>query len=145
MKRIKDYLQNPQLLLEDICELGKIVANFVLNILRMAVYNHEKQMLLKPSVNNNTSAIFAPVMSVSKVLEHYYGFDTYMSIGLHTLRVDTQGDAVSIFFKVANEKLMKGEGNADINAVNAQLSEMFGREVNIRIIEIVKDINSVAE
>ena len=145
MKRIKDYLQNPQLLLEDICGLGKMITNFVLNIIRIAVYNHEKQMLLKPSTNNNTNAIFAPVMSVSKVLEHHYGFDNYMKIGLHTLRVDTQNDDVSIFFKVANEKLMRGEENADIDAVNAQLSEIFGRNISIRIIEIVNDINSATK
>ena len=145
MKRIKDYLQNPRLLLEDICGLGKIIANFVLNIIRIAVYKHEKQMLLKLSTNNNTNAIFAPVMSVSKILEHHYGFDNYMKIGLHTLRVDTQSDDVSIFFKVANEKLLRGEGNADIDAVNVQLSEIFGRNISIRIIEIVNDINSATK
>jgi ribosomal protein S3 len=145
MKRIKDYLQNPQLLLENICGLGKMIANSILNIIRTAVYMHEKQMLLKLSANNNTTAIFAPVMSVSKVLEHHYGFDNYMKIGLHTLRVDTQNDVVGIFFKVANEKLLRGEENTDIDAVKAQLSEIFGRNISIRTIEIVNDINSATE
>jgi ribosomal protein S3 len=68
-----------------------------------------------------------------------------MKIGLHTLRVDTQNDVVGIFFKLANEKLLRGEENTDIDAVKAQLSEIFGRNISIRIIEIVNDINSVTK
>ena len=85
------------------------------------------------------SSILFPCSVVSIVLAEY--FQRVDLLGIHSISVDTQSDeVVTVTITLARPGLLIGKGGKDIDAVRERLSELFGKETNIDIKEII-DVN----
>ena len=98
-------------------------------------YTYEMRHQYKPF---NRAMLF-PCSVVSMVLsEHFKRVDL---LGIHSISVDTQSDeVVTVTITLARPGLIIGKGGKDIDAVRERLSELFGKETNIDIKEII-DVN----
>ena len=125
----------------------------ILDLFRKQIYKYEFGKVLNLKVCHPTSGIsisdlpvgiFCPVMVVSKMLEHYFGFYGYLRLNIHGITVDTQNeDIIDVTIKIHRPGLLIGKGGKDINAVEKLLSDYFCKQVIIHIDEVRRDINEL--
>lgn len=125
----------------------------LLNLYRKHIHKYEFGKVLNLKVCHPTSGIplsdlpvgiFCPVMVVSKMLEHYFGFYGYLRLNIHGITVDTQNeDIIDVIIKIHRPGLLIGKGGKDINAVEKLLSDYFCKQVIIHIDEVRRDINEL--
>lgn len=93
--------------------------------------------------------VYSPVLIVTKTLEHYFGFYSYYHLEIHGIDVDTQKrdeetmlvEQIDVTIRLHRPGLLIGKAGKDIYAVEKLLSENFGKQVKIHIVEVKYDIN----
>lgn len=121
----------------------------VLNYFKNKIYEYEFSILNKKIcsplydvyVSDTHVSILTPILSVTKVLENYFGFDKYIKLNIHGINVDTQKEIVEITFHILRPGSFIGAKGVHIDEIEKRLMELFNKRVKIKIVEIRKDIN----
>ena len=156
MNKLKLYLIDyPKDYIMDTCHRIKM---WRLNRFRKHIYDYEIGMFLSdrirdPYYGNPISdmkiGVFSPVLVVTKTLEHYFRFNPYYRLEIHGIDVDTQKrdektllvEQIDVTIRLHRPGLLIGKAGKDIYAVEKLLSENFGKQVKIHIVEVKYDIN----
>ena len=129
-----------------------------LNRFRKHIYDYEIRSYLNdnirdPYYGNSISdmkiGVFSPVLIVTKTLEQYFGFSSYYRLEIHGIDVDTQKqdeetmlvEQIDVTIRLHRPGLLIGKAGKDIYAVEKLLSENFGKQTKIHIVEVKGDIN----
>ena len=85
--------------------------------------------------------MLSPLVTVYKVIENHFGFDTTFRIKIHEISIDTQQETIVVTIKLVRPGLIIGKGGKDIDSITKHLEKIFGRTVGIHIFEVKKDMN----
>ena len=156
MNKIKLYLIDyPIDYILDTCHRIKM---WRLNRFRKHIYDYEIGWYLNDNIRDTyygnpisdmKIGVFSPVLVVTKTLEQYFGFEGYHRLGIHGIDVDTQKrdektmlvEQIDVTIRLNRPGLLIGKSGKDIYAVEYLLSENFGKQTKIRIVEVKGDIN----
>lgn len=149
MNKIKLYLIDyPRDYILDTCHRIKM---WRLNRFRKHIYDYEIGCYLNDNIrdpyygdviSNMKIGVFSPVLVATKTLEQYFGFEGYHRLRIHGVDVDTQqNERIDITIRLHRPGLLIGRGGKDIDTVSNLLSENFGKQVKIHIVEVKNDIN----
>jgi hypothetical protein len=131
---------------------------WVLNKFRKHIYDYEIGCYLNDNIRDTyygtpisdmKIGVYSPVLIVTKTLEHYFGFQSYFRLEIHGIDVDTQKrdeetmlvEQIDVTIRLHRPGLLIGKAGKDIYAVEKLLSENFGKQVKIHIVEVKYDIN----
>ena len=156
MNKLKLYLIDyPKDYIMDTCHRIKM---WRLNRFRKHIYDYEIGYYLNDNIrdtyygtviSNMKVGVFSPVLVATKTLEQYFGFEGYHRLGIHGIDVDTQKrdektmlvEQIDVTIRLHRPGLLIGKAGKDIYAVEKLLSENFGKQTKIHIIEVKVDIN----
>lgn len=156
MNKLKLYLIDyPKDYVQDTCRRIKM---WVLNRFRKHIYDYEIGCYLNDNIRDTyygtpisdmKIGVYSPVLIVTKTLEHYFGFQSYFRLEIHGIDVDTQKrdeetmlvEQIDVTIRLHRPGLLIGKAGKDIYAVEKLLSENFGKQVKIHIVEVKYDIN----
>lgn len=155
MNKIKYYLRDLRDYVQDVCHRIKM---WRLNRFRKQIYDYEIGCYLNDNIrdpyygnviSDMKIGVFSPVLVVTKTLEQYFGFEGYHRLKIHGVDVDTQKrdeetmlvEQIDVTIRLHRPGLLIGKAGKDIYAVEKLLSENFGKQVKIHIIEVKDDIN----
>lgn len=156
MNKIKLYLIDyPRDYVLDICHRIKM---WKLNRFRKHIYDYEIGCYLNDNIRDTyygtvisdmKIGVFSPVLVVTKTLEQHFGFEGYNRLKIHGIDVDTQKrdeetmlvEQIDVTIRLHRPGLLIGKAGKDIDTVSELLSENFGKQVKIHIVEVKNDIN----
>jgi hypothetical protein len=156
MNKLKLYLIDyPKDYVLDICHRIKM---WRLNKFRKHIYDYEIGCCLNDNIRDTyygtvisdmKIGVFSPVLVATKTLEQYFGFEGYHRLGIHGIDVDTQKrdektllvEQIDVTIRLNRPGLLIGKAGNDIYAVEKLLSENFGKQTKIHIVEVKGDIN----
>ena len=156
MNKLKLYLIDyPKDYILDTCHRIK---KWTLDKFRQKIYDYEIGMFLSDRIrdpyygtpiSDMKIGVFSPVLIVTKTLEHYFGFGSYYRLEIHGIDVDTQKrdektmlvEQIDVTIRLNRPGLLIGKAGKDIYAVEKLLSENFGKQTKIHIVEVKGDIN----
>lgn len=155
MNKIKYYLRDLRDYVQDVCHRIKM---WRLNRFRKQIYDYEIGCYLNDNIrdpyygnviSDMKIGVFSPVLVVTKTLEQYFGFEGYHRLKIHGVDVDTQKrdeetmlvEQIDVTIRLHRPGLLIGKAGKDIYAVEKLLSENFGKQVKIHIVEVKDDIN----
>ena len=156
MNKLKLYLIDyPKDYIMDTCHRIKM---WRLNRFRKIIYDYEIGYYLNDNIrdtyygtviSNMKVGVFSPVLVATKTLEQYFGFEGYHRLGIHGIDIDTQKrdektmlvEQIDATIRLHRPGLLIGKAGKDIYAVEKLLSENFGKQTKIHIVEVKGDIN----
>lgn len=156
MNKIKLYLIDyPREYILDTCHRIKM---WRLNRFRKHIYDYEIGSYLNDNIrdpyygnviSDMKIGVFSPVLVVTKTLEQHFGFEGYNRLNIHGVDVDTQKrdeetmlvEQIDVTIRLNRPGLLIGKAGKDIYAVENLLSENFGKQTKIHIVEVKGDIN----
>lgn len=117
----------------------------LLNFYRKQIYKHDYQFLTQDIQFDEyygvyKSGIYAPVLSIHKVIENICGFECYYRMHIHTIEVNTQNEIVEITIKLRRPGFLIGSKGILIGMIENELITLFNKSVNI-VIKEVQDRN----
>lgn len=142
----KEYLKNPKYIIWDIeSEFARIYKKFIACLYKK-IHKYEFEYietLIQDDYRERTEGIglLSPSVTVYKVIENHFGFDTAFRMKIHEISVDTQQKTITVTIKLVRPGLIIGKGGKDIDSITKHLEKIFGRTVGIHIFEIKKDMN----
>lgn len=114
----------------------------LLNFYRKQIYKHDYQFLTQDIQFDEyygvyKSGIYAPVLSVHKVIENICGFKSYYRMHIHSIEVNTQlNEIIEITIKLRRPGFLIGERGTLIDNIQNDLTILFNKRVNIVIKEV---------
>lgn len=156
MNKLKLYLIDyPKDYILDTCHRIKM---WRLNRFRKHIYDYEIGWYLNDNIRDTyygnvisdmKIGVFSPVLVTTKTLEKYFGFEGYHRLRIHGIDVDTQKrdeetllvEQIDVTIRLQRPGLLIGKAGKDIYAVENLLSENFGKQTKIHIVEVKGDIN----
>lgn len=134
------------------------IKRWTLDKFRQKIYDYEIGSFLSDRIRDTyygtpisdmKIGVYSPVLIVTKTLEHYFGFHSYYRLEIHGIDVDTQKrdeetllvEQIDVTIRLHRPGLLIGKAGKDIYAVEKLLSENFGKQVKIHIVEVKYDIN----
>jgi hypothetical protein len=122
-----------------------------LNWCRKRIYDYEFNKVLNHKITEPTYGtkvsdvhigIFSPLLVVTKTLDHYFGFESYMRLRIHNIIIDTQKkNVISVTFVLRRPGLLIGKGGKDIDNIKELLEKAFNKSVVVAINEVKNDVN----
>jgi hypothetical protein len=118
----------------------------LLNFYRKQIYKHDYQFLTQDIHFDEyygvyQSGIYAPVLSVHKVIENICGFECYYRMHIHSIEVNTQlNEIIEITIKLRRPSFLIGPRGMLINKIQDDLTILFNKRVKI-VIKEVQDRN----
>lgn len=142
----KEYLKNPKYIIWDIeTEFARIYKKFIAQLYKK-IHKYEFEYIETPiqdDYKERTEGIglLFPLVTVYKVIENHFGFETTLRMKIHEILVDTQQETITVTIKLVRPGLLIGKGGKDVDSVSKRLEKIFGRTVRIHIFEVKKDVN----
>lgn len=150
MSKFIFYFKHPHYIIKDIkCWQYSMYMRF-LNWCRKRIYNYEFNKVLNRKITEPTYGtyvsdvhigIFSPILVITKTLDHYFGFNSYIRLHIHGIDVDTQKEIIEVTFRIHRPGSLIGKAGKDINEIQNRLEAAFNKRVHISINEVRKDIN----
>lgn len=145
------YLKHPRYIIEDIkCWKHRMYMRF-LNWCRKRIYDYEFNKVLNNKITDPIYGtyvsdvhigILSPMLVVTKTLDHYFGFESYMRLRIHNIIIDTQNESsISVTFVLCRPGLLIGTGGKDIDNIITLLEKAFNKKVDVSINEVKNDVN----
>lgn len=145
------YFKHPRYIIVDIkCWQHRMYMHF-LNWCRKRIYDYEFNKVLNHKIADTIYGtyvsdvhigILSPMLVVTKTLDHYFGFESYMNLCIHNIIIDTQNESsISVTFVLRRPGLLIGTGGRDIDNIITLLEKAFNKKVDVSINEVKNDVN----